>query len=344
VRPNSALAVFSFFCLSAAHNLHAQGTPSSNFGGLLVAPTYSTGGSIDGVVYNATFGLTTGDFDHDGLPDLAVVTTSGQINVMLNDGKGGLKAPLVSTPQIPNNNFNVTDSGQAIAADLNGDVYDDLVVGFPVPYTAQQSLYVLLNQKDGTFSTATPLPVSQYFPSFGYVFYFALGQTTSSGHTDVVLAEPESNGVTPYTGDFIVTTLLNDGAGNFSVGPKSVLSAPNGTYVGSRDVLRLADGNHDGKLDLFLLYFDNQGNYDVPLALGNGDGSFQTSSPISTVSITTTNPWQGPLDLAVSGLTGDASRQDILIAEPDGVAVALSNGDGTYQTPALQVADPYGFG
>lgn len=344
MRRISARVVLSFFCLFFVNRLIAQNTPSPNFGGLLVAPTYSTGGSIFGSVYNATFGLATGDFNHDGLPDLAVVTTAGQINVMLNDGKGGVNSPLVSTPQIPNNNFNVTDSGQVIAADLNGDGYDDLVVGFPVPYVAQQSLYVLLNQKDGTFSTAISLPVSQYFPGYGYVFYFALGQTTSSGHTDVVLAEPESNGVTPYTGDFMVTTLLNDGAGNFSVGPKSVLSAPNGTYVGDRDVLRLADGNHDGKLDFFLLYFDLLGNYDVPVALGNGDGSFQSASPISAVSITATNPWQGPLDLAISDLTGDASKQDILIAEADGVAVARSNGDGTYQTPMLELVDPYGFG
>ncbi len=336
------LVVFSCFCLLAVNSLHAQNTPSSNFGGLLVAPTFSTGGSATGSTYNATFGLATGDFNHDGFPDLAVVTTAGQINVLLNDGKGGMQSPLVSTPGILGNSTGILPSGQVIAADLNGDGYDDLAIGVAMQYT-QEALYVLLNRKDGTFSTATPLPVSQYFPYYGYLFYFSLGQTTSSGHTDIVLVEPKSNGVTEYTGSFVITTFVNDGAGNLTSGPQSTLTAPNGTYVGSRESVALADANHDGRLDLFLLYFDNLGNYDVAVALGNGDGSFQTSSP-NTASILATNPWVGSLDLAVTDLTGDPSKQDIVIAEPDGVAVALSKGDGTYQTPVLELADPYGFG
>jgi hypothetical protein len=81
-----------------------------------------------------------------------------------------------------------------------------------------------------------------------------------------------------------VVTYLGNGDGTFTL--KSTTSTPSGGYVA------LGDFNHDGKLD-----FVTSGNL---LALGNGDGTFQTPVPYIP------NPLSGGFsNLAVGDINND---------------------------------------
>jgi hypothetical protein len=138
--------------ISSAVTANAAGS-RPNFAGFYAAPLYNAG------VVNTSV-IVEGDFNNDGKPDVAMIGSEGIVGVLLNDGTGGFKAPIISRPNnFGSYGFNIEQIDEAIAVDLNGDGYFDLVwtpssntniAGFPF-------LVVLLNQKDGTFSQPTLL-------------------------------------------------------------------------------------------------------------------------------------------------------------------------------------------
>lgn len=84
------------------------------------------------------------------------------------------------------------------------------------------------------------------------------------------------------------------------------------------------DFNHDGKLDVVMMV-----NNGFAVALGNGDGTFQTPVFYST---------QLSYSLAVADFNNDGNL-DIVVANdnlsPSTVSVYLGNGDGTFQTSPI---------
>jgi hypothetical protein len=87
------------------------------------------------------------------------------------------------------------------------------------------------------------------------------------------------------------------------------------------------DFNGDGKLDL--VYGDTNG--DFRMLLGNGDGTFQSTTPLgATVSAIAIGDFNhdGKLDLALVSQSGT------------GVEILLGNGDGTFQPPLTADAAP----
>src|ERR1019366_8820170 len=80
--------------------------------------------------------LTSGDFNGDGNPDLAVVTDAGtSISVLLGDGDGSFQPPLQ----------NSRPAGNLATGDFNGDGNLDLVSA------GGSSVWILLGNGDGTF-------------------------------------------------------------------------------------------------------------------------------------------------------------------------------------------------
>ena len=101
-----------------------------------------------------TTGIVTGDFGGDGKLDLAVAT-QGVPGVTILQGQGNGRFVVSSTIPLPASGYPV----YITTADLNGDGILDLAVTEPF-YLATNTVQVLLNQGDGTFQLANPIPIA----------------------------------------------------------------------------------------------------------------------------------------------------------------------------------------
>jgi len=282
-----------------------------------------------------------GDFNGDGVLDLAVPGTPPRVSILLGNGDGtmGASRPLsdVSFPQT------------VAVADFNGDGKLDLAIG---EYD-RTDLAIRMGNGDGAFSSGSSVPLDSS-PRL-----VVTGDFNGDGKVDLAaLLGPPCN---------CIRILLGNGDGTFTQGSK--LSA-----MLYDDALVAADFNGDGKLDLLV------GGSSSPARMffGNGDGTFQ--SPVGSINWTngTVGPIapllaadfnnDGKMDIAGTtdaftlevflgngngrfqpavsyplpggfpgGLTAaDFNRDgnlDVAVASFGEIDVFLGNGDGTFQSP-----------
>jgi Calx-beta domain/FG-GAP-like repeat len=232
-----------------------------------------------GVVGNPD-SVAVGEFNGDGLLDLGVASnnytpgfyddwgswvygySSAYANVLLGDGTGGFSGP----------NATFIDSyayaNSALAADLNGDLYDDFV-------TFDSSGYVtpLLGDSSGYLQGPTG-----YFYTGDYTYAVATGDLDGDGANDLVTTNFYGNSV---------GVLLGDGTGSFS-GPT------NYDVGGYPTSIVLGDFTHDGKLDVAT---SNHYSDQVSVLYGDGHGAFSTPARSATGS--------NPIDIAAGDFNGD---------------------------------------
>jgi len=231
-----------------------------------------------------------GDLNGDGRPDIVVGSTANtQISVMLNEGMGKFLTTSYSVGSASGD-----PPEHVVLGDLNQDGKPDVITSdrFNV-------ISVLLNNGDGTFAKA------KTYAAAPIVGGLAAGDFNEDGNLDVV--------VTASSGGSIVVFLGN---GDGTLQPASSYQS----IAGAQDVAA-ADLNHDGHLDLVLIGADSHQSSLYGVMLGNGNGTFQTSSSISTVT---------QFELGLGDLNGDGNLDLILGDFTDFVSVRLGNGDGTF--------------
>ena len=244
-----------------------------------------------------------GDFNRDGLPDLALNTAgpSGPaVEVLLGKGDGSFQPNHLILPvgQIPLS---------VAAGDFDGNGALDLVTA-----NSQGTVSVLLGNGDGTFRPRVDLAVGAA-PSA-----VAVGDFNGDGRLDVVTAQQLTD---------TVCVLLGHGDGTFA---RPLVFAASGQNFTPQS-MALGDVNGDGKLDLVIksVYFLDSDAFQVGVLLGRGDGTFQ--APL----LSAAQP-DGSGDLALGDFNNDG-RLDVAVADQLGastgnLSVFAGNGDGTFQS------------
>jgi hypothetical protein len=298
-----------------------------------------------------------GDFNGDGIPDVAVVNAySNTVKVFLGNGHGAFHAGGSMT--IGRNPLS------AAVGDFNGDGELDMVVADDY---AGGPIQLLKGNGDGTFQA----PVN-VFSSLSFTpLSLAVGALTASGNLDVVITGRVSSSTgsfgevvilpgrgdgtfgTPYLvrvgtfpnsvvlGDFNhdgmldaavtdsasgrVDVLLGNGHGTFKAPVSYATGAPAGMTIADY-YLATGDFNGDGNLDIVSA---NRGNSTVSVLLGKGDGTFQSA-------VTYLVGGRGPQSVAVGDFNHDG-KLDIVVANVDDytICVLLGKGDGTFAAPVI---------
>jgi hypothetical protein len=247
--------------------------------------------------------LTTGDFNGDGIMDVAVGVGGSNgggsgasgVYVLLGQRDGTLTAPVKIDSSL--------DPVSLAVRDLNGDGRTDLVIadqGFFAPGGGQVNgaLHIYLGNADGTFTTAAA-------PSTSATNYslVALGDLNGDGNPDLIVAGNVA-GTTIGIGTPNIYTLLGNGDGTFQPAHTNSLAGKDG--IGAQSIT-LADFNGDGKLDVVI----GNSNDFVEVLLGYGDGTF--GNAILTLG-------QQPQALGSADLNGDG-LPELLMGSAGGLAV-----------------------
>jgi hypothetical protein len=262
------------------------------------------------------------DFNNDGKLDLAT-NDGGTIRTYKGNGDGTFVAgPFYAT---------IPDFGFMIATDLDGDGNIDLWSGYGGNgiYSGDDSnlAYALMGNGDGSFQGARTLPISFTGGNFANL----------DGSQVPALIGPDPSSPTTLT--FI--TELPQANGTFKPGPTLVPPVNDGA-----DSWALGDFNGDGKADLIYLN-TNPNTPGFYVALGNGDGSFQT--PVFTAAPSLVGAGNIDVGQVLSGIYvadfNHDGKQDIAYSFFDqgnvtqlfleGFVVQLGNGNGTFQAPVI---------
>jgi hypothetical protein len=314
--------------------------------------TFQAGKTSTGVTYPTS--VVAGDFNGDGKLDLVIAglpctgtCAYGVTSLMLGNGDGTFQAPTTI----------ISNSGNLVTNDLNGDGKPDLVV-----QTAQEGelgvsaiVEIYLGNGDGTFSnTNSYVPVSP-----GSANALALADFNLDGKLDIagagtiflgngngtfqgwsavplppdgasaaVVGVFDNNGATgvaaisPNNANNLYI-LSNDGTGALSVAHTYTLQQP--SYA-----IGVADINGDGNLDLVVEGQDPVStNWSYSVLLGNGDGSFQLP-----VYYPQSSPGNSGSSVVIADFNGDGKPDLAFAVGNSSFAVLLGNGNGTFGTPA----------
>jgi len=298
---------------------------------------------VGDTTWRAAYSIAIGDFDDDGVKDLARPSYwYRNVGILFGNGDGLLATPVPAevgelpkmvavgdldgdgrldlvTANAQTNDVSVVlaDGAGSFAPENRfavgngpvwvaiGELTGDTYPDLAVANGGSGNVSLLQGNGDGTFSGPTGLPVGDLFPATPSSV--ALGNFNADDHSDLVVTDRQANRI---------AVLLGNGDGTFG--------SP--TYVpagGSPSSVIVEDFDGDEIQDLAV---SNLGSDTVSVLLGTGDGGFTGAPTLDTQA--------GPSQV----ISGDVDRDlkpDLLVvnADADDVQIFLGNGDGTFAPP-----------
>lgn len=294
--------------LAVVNGGQSSTTPQGSVSVLLGDGRGSFQPAVTTAVLNGTgLSVVAGDFNGDGLPDVALTSSTNGVNpaveVMLGKGDGSFQSNHLVLPvgQTP---FSVA------AGDFDHNGALDLVTA-----NGNGTVSVLLGNGGGSFRPRTDVTVGADARAV------VVGDFNGDGRLDVAAAQQLSHSV---------SVLLGHGDGTFA--PPRAFDASGQDLTFSPVSMAVGDVNGDGRADLVI---NMTGGLDSVIAqlgvlLGNGDGTFR--API----LESPGMTGGDGDVALADFNNDG-RLDVAVggqaALPDGLTVNIGNGDGTFGVP-----------
>ena len=265
-----------------------------------------------------------GDFDNDGLVDLAIAchsTSSPEVSILFGAGEGRFVTSAVPIEWPKGGPYTVA------VADFDGDGNLDCAVASgnrqATSVVEEEAVRVFFGDGRGRFPRASAffnLPGRKPLPPAKEPRLFVC-DLNRDGRPDLICLAYEFSAPDP------VMTLVNEGNGNF----KRLESAipDSGLILGAA----AADFDGDGNIDLAVLRSGDK----VQIALGDGKGGFSIRTPlVDTGGV-------GGAWIVAADLDGD-KRQDLVIAlrNSNRLAVRFGFGDGTFAATPLFLDTPPG--
>ncbi len=287
--------------------------------------------------------IAVGQFDGDGIPDLAAAGASfgaSGLVVLPGNGDGSFGAPIVT---------DVYDVALMAAADFNGDGFTDIALDI-----GEHHITVYISNGDGTFQPGTEVgavqfpsgmkaaalmpggPVDLVLPGDGGTIYVIPGNgdatfgtpiESSSISGDIAIGDLNGDGKPDVVGTGDGTILVSLGRGDRTFDPpKSFAVAPN---LGS---IAIGDVDGDGHADVGVAiddYAEVVGGF-VGILKGNGDGTLQAAVETSV--------GQAPRSLSFADLDGDGALDAVVAA--DGFVTVLRGVSSTvFASRTAYIAD-----
>jgi hypothetical protein len=256
-------------------------------------------------VTGAPLPLAVGDFNGDGIPDIAAGTAgsgAGDVSIMLGNGNGTFGAA---------NNIPALANNHAIAVAAFADGQPQEVIAVSDSATPDNNAIVI---HIGEANTPFSLP-------FGSVAAVATGDFNGDGHQDFVVTNQANNSVSVFFGK-------GDGTFNapvtYATGP-----APTSIAVGN-----FRNRTINGLPELDIVTADSSGG-EVSFLANNGDGTF--AAPVSSA-VAGSATGGGPVSVRLSDLNGDGLPDLICLlgstSTDDQATALLGVGNGTFRTGA----------
>lgn len=247
-------------------------------------------------------GITVGDFNSDGKPDLAITRYSeGRVQLLINDGTGDFST---TSPVFVGFLASAIKSG-----DFNNDGKADLVV-----ITEQNNSFAaMLGDGSGGFTIINGIPLQGPSSIFADV---DIGDFNADGKADIAVVRGNSNSI---------NVLQGNGAGSFSAYATSPTPATPVSVI-------VKDLNGDGKADIAATSSGQQGfvrQAQVTVLINNGAGGFNaavdypTGEAGGTIAAGDFNNDGHPDLVVTSGFMQVGSTLD-------GVAILTNKGDGQF--------------